>query len=63
MKKPTINQATCVGCGTCHALYPNTFVLKEDNKAQVTNPQAESEEEIQEAIDACPVKAISWENS
>jgi ferredoxin len=61
MKKPKVNQATCIGCGTCPALCPNTFELRGDGKAYVTNPTGHSEAEIQEAIDACPVDAISWE--
>lgn len=63
MKMPLVNKATCIGCGTCTALCPNTFILKEDNKAYVAEPQGEPEAKIQEAIDACPVGAITWKNS
>jgi len=61
MKKPKVNQQTCIGCGTCPALCPNTFAIQDDGKAHVTNPSGDSEEEIQGAVDACPVDAISWE--
>jgi len=60
MKKPVINQETCIGCSTCSSLASKTFVLGDDGKAKVTNPPGNSQEEIQNAIDSCPVDAISW---
>jgi len=60
MKQPLVNQDKCIGCGTCASLCPATFALGDDGKAQVTNPTGNSESEIQSAIDACPVQAISW---
>jgi len=60
MKKPVVNQEACIGCSTCTSLAPNTFVLGDDGKAKVTNPPGNSQEEIQNAIDSCPVEAISW---
>jgi len=36
------------------------FELGSDGKAYVKNPGGDSEEKIQEAIDGCPAKAISW---
>jgi len=60
MKKLVVNQDTCVGCGTCSSLAAKTFVLGDNSKAKVTNPPGNSEEEIQNAIDSCPVEAISW---
>ena len=62
MKKPVINKETCIGCGTCSSLAPKTFVLGDDGKAKVTNPTGNTEEEIQMAIDSCPVDAISWKD-
>ena len=61
MKKPVVNQQTCIGCGTCSSLCSKTFALQDDGKSGVIDPSGDSEEKIQEAIDACPVEAISWE--
>jgi ferredoxin len=60
-KTPKVDPNTCIACGTCTSMCPNTFKTGEDGKSQVQNPQGESEEQIQGAIDACPVHAISWE--
>jgi len=60
MKKPVVNEETCIGCSTCNSLAPNTFVLGDDGKAKITNPPGNSQEEIQNVIDSCPVDAISW---
>lgn len=60
MKLPQVNQTTCIGCGTCAALAPKTFVVKDDGKSHVLEPSGNSEQEIQGAIDSCPVGAISW---
>lgn len=56
-----VDATTCIGCGTCPALCPRTFSINENGIAFVVNPSGESKAEIQEAIDACPVEAISWE--
>lgn len=61
MKKPVVDQDTCTGCGLCPDIAPNTFELNDEGVAEVTDPQGDDEDTIQEAIDSCPVEAISWE--
>lgn len=61
MKKPKVDEEKCIGCGTCVALCPKTFVLNADYKAEVKGSDGESEDKVQEAIDTCPTQAISWE--
>lgn len=61
MKKLVVDKDTCIGCGTCSALAPKVFKLKDDGKAEVIDQKGESEETIQNAIDSCPVGAISWQ--
>lgn len=63
MKKPKVDKVKCIGCGTCTALCPKTFVFDPDYKAEVANPTGEPESEIQNAIDSCPTQAIFWEES
>lgn len=61
MKKPVVNKKKCIGCGTCTVLAAKTFRLANDGKAEVINPPGDEEEKIKEAMDACPVNAISLE--
>ena len=60
MKKLVIDKDTCIGCGTCTILAPKTFKLADDGKAQVINQEGDDQEAIENAIDSCPVQAISW---
>ena len=59
MSKATVNQETCIGCGTCSALCPGVFHMKDDGKADVKNDADYSSCDIHDAIDSCPVDAIS----
>ena len=62
MKVPVVDQDTCTGCDLCPDIASDTFALNDDGVAEVTNPQGNDEDTIQEAIDSCPVSAISWED-
>ena len=55
-----VNQETCIGCGLCPSVCPEVFEMDEKtNKAKV-KPKANLKSKcIQEAIDSCPVNAIS----
>jgi len=59
-KMPYVDQEECTGCGLCEETCPGVFQLNEDGVAEVYNPEGASEEEIQEAIDICPVECIHW---
>ena len=59
MKKPKVAQDLCIGCGLCETIYPEVFKLNESFKAEVIG-KCEEEEKCQEAIDSCPISAISW---
>lgn len=61
MKKLVVDQATCIGCGTCAALCPKVFKMTDEVKAEVTDQTADTTENIQSAIDSCPATAIFWE--
>ena len=60
MKKPRVNKDLCIGCGLCETIYPEVFKLGEDSKTEIVGV-CEDEKKCQEAIDSCPVVAISWE--
>lgn len=57
-----LDQEECTGCESCVELCPEVFGFDEENEvAYVIDAEAGSEEDIQEAIDSCPVECISWE--
>ncbi len=59
-KVPVVDQAVCTSCGLCTEIAPNTLRLNKDDLAETYNPKGDPEDVIQEAIDSCPVEAISW---
>ena len=62
MKKIIIDKNKCIGCNTCVALCPEAFELAGDGKAKMKEgvDTKKLEKEIKEAIDACPVQAITF---
>lgn len=59
MKKLLLDWDLCIGCGSCADICPEVFELK-DEKAYVKGPGKCDTCNCQEAIDICPVVAISW---
>jgi ferredoxin len=63
MAKVKLDQSICIGCGSCVAscgvAQGGNFDFGEDNLPKVVNE--EPTEKTQEAVDACPVGAISIE--
>ena len=58
-----IDEEECIGCGSCEEICPEVFVLNEDTeKAEVINPEGGPEDLIEEALEACPVECIQWED-
>jgi len=62
-KVPVVDQDICTSCGLCTELAPHTFRLNKDDLAEVMNPTGDPEDAIQEAIDGCPVEAITWKEA
>ncbi len=55
-----IDENKCIGCGVCASMVDTVFEMNdEEGFATVKDPKGASNEEIQEAIEACPVEAIS----
>jgi ferredoxin len=57
---PFVDTDLCTGCELCVETVSEVFQMQGD-AAAVVDPSGASEEEIQEAIDNCPVEAISWQ--
>jgi ferredoxin len=51
----TVNKKECIGCGSCAAICPEVFELK-DNKAVVKKQSKDPC--VKEAAESCPVNAI-----
>lgn len=57
-----IDEDECIGCGSCVEICPEVFEMDSDtDKAVVIKSEGGPEDEIQEAIDTCPVECIHWE--
>jgi len=65
-QKLVVDQDLCIACGTCVALCPEVFELKDDGKAIVKTRlpvfDAKLKTKIKDTIESCAVEAISWED-
>ncbi len=60
--KVTVDQETCIGCGFCPLICGEVFEMQDDGKSHVIADDISGfEESVQQAIDGCPVSAISKE--
>ena len=60
-KKVYVDADECTGCEVCVQTCPSVFQMNDDGVAEVVNQEGASEDDVQEAIDACPVQCIHWE--
>ncbi|MDZ7759168.1 MAG: ferredoxin [Desulfovermiculus sp.] len=61
-KKVVLDQEECIGCESCVEICPEVFAFDADTeKAYVIKAEGGPEDEIQEAMDSCPVECIFWE--
>ncbi len=58
-----VDQDKCISCGTCVNICPEIFAFNDNGKAEILTDSTEeikkSESKIKEAIENCPVEAIS----
>jgi ferredoxin len=60
--KLTVDHNTCVGNAMCVTIAANTFALNEGRQSEAVNPEGDSEADILEAAENCPVSAITVED-
>lgn len=59
MKKINVNEDACIGCGACVAIAPDYFAFNDEGLSHPINNDEVENEEVLNAIDACPTSAIS----
>lgn len=56
-----VDELTCIGCKQCVWCAPATFRIEEDHgRSRVFAQWLDTEDNIQSAMDACPVSCIHW---
>lgn len=60
MKKIRINKDKCLGCGMCVGIESDVFDFDDDGLAKANNDNIndDNKENVNNAIDSCPVSAI-----
>ncbi len=59
MLVPTVDKENCIGCGSCSAICPDVFEMRDDGKAHVKKANYDKYDCIEDAKNACPTEAIS----
>ena len=58
--KAIVDQDTCIGCGLCSQICPEVFEMREDKAIAYVDPVPDAvKDKCQEAVDSCPVTAIT----
>jgi len=56
-----VDEGTCIGCKNCTHCAPDTFAIEDEwGRARVFAQWADTESNLQTAIDSCPVDCIHW---
>jgi len=52
-----VDKEKCIGCGLCESIVPEVFEI--NNSKAVVKSQKGNKAKIKDAVDSCPVEAIS----
>ena len=58
---PDVNE-TCIGCSACTMVSADVFELDDEGLSVVKNCASYEDMDVDDAIAACPVDAISWKS-
>ena len=61
--KVKVDKEKCLGCGVCVAIAPKSFKLNDEGKSEPIEPPGDDKEIVENAVESCPVGAISIEGS
>lgn len=61
--KVKVDKEKCLGCGACVAIAPKSFRLDKEGKSEPIDPPGDAKEIVENALESCPVAAITIENS
>lgn len=59
MKKIRVNKEICIGCGACIAIDETHFTFDDEGRSEVISQENLEDANLQNAIESCPVDAIS----
>ena len=62
IKFPHVNES-CIGCSACVMVSEQVFELNDEGKSEVIARDDYEGVQVDDAITACPVDAISWKNA
>lgn len=62
LRKPHVN-STCIWCNACVSISGNVFELNDDGLSHVRSCDTYEWQDVDDAISACPVNAISWQKT
>ena len=60
MKIAVVETEDCISCGLCISTCPAVFRFDSSGRSECFDPAGAPEDEIQSAIDGCPVQCIHW---
>lgn len=60
--KAIVDQDICIGCGLCCGLCEEVFRMNDQGNAEAYRPADGLQGAVENAIEACPVSAIRWED-
>lgn len=59
--KVKVDESTCIGCGLCTGIAEGVFEMQDGLSKVIAQPDPSQEGDAKNAIDSCPVNAISEE--
>lgn len=56
-----VDESTCIGCGICEGIAPDVFQMEDGVSKVIGDVTEDNQASVQEAVDSCPVDAITLE--